>query len=82
MYDTLRGAGFDPRFTPIDTLMDAPSGIALAVAEAMNTYDDTDDADEVALEGYQEWDPAYDSAVNAAYEVNPDFPETFCGITQ
>lgn len=54
MFDTaLRGAGYDPRFTPVDTLMDAPLGVHLAAAAALT--DDNDFPDE-ELEGFSEAD--------------------------
>lgn len=51
MNDTLRGAGYDPHNTPVDTLMAAPTGVGLAVADAMENYDDADDGD--PFEGFQ-----------------------------
>jgi hypothetical protein len=38
-HEVLSRAGYDPRFTPLDTLMAAPVGVGLAVADAMeNEY--------------------------------------------
>jgi hypothetical protein len=34
-FDVISGAGYEPRTTPIDTLMDAPMGLGLCVAKDM-----------------------------------------------
>lgn len=56
MTDTvLRGAGYEPRTTSLDTLMAAPLGTHLCAAEALT--DDNDYADEdggtAFIDGYQ-----------------------------
>lgn len=53
--ETIRGHGFCPRTTPLDTLFAAPLSMQLDVADTMNNQDDPEDGDELAY-GFQEYD--------------------------
>lgn len=58
--EALTGNGYCPRTTGVDVLMDAPYGVGLDVAEAMEGYVDT--ADDDLAEGFQEADFASEYA--------------------
>lgn len=54
IYETIRGHGMCPRTTPVDTLMNAPCPVGLAVADAM--LDDGDYEEPLDLDGFHDTD--------------------------